>query len=166
MKLSRRGLIALGAAGLAAAALPLAWLMPRLRERRTPDARTVAALVDRMVPADEHPGALALGVDRALLKRAGWHTTFRAYLNRFCDLLDAAAEELRDRPFADLPDAERDAVLQRIWASREEHADTVFTVRGQIMRAYYSLPATWAALGYRGPPQPLGYHDYREGPGA
>ena len=38
-------------------------------------------------------------------------------------------------------------------------------VRSAAFTEYYARPETWASLGYKGPPQPLGFMDFTQPPG-
>ena len=99
------------------------------------EARTAAAVFERLFPADEHgPGATGIGVltylDRALAGAYRDHAdTYRLGLAA----LDRAARERTGRPFADGDPAAQDALL----ADLEQGRLPAFAVPDQ--RAFFTL---------------------------
>ena len=133
--LSRRDVLRrAGLAGLAAAALPAGTAAPAgarpLRRPRltsfTPgEARTVEAVLERLIPSDQHgPGAREARVlryiDQAL---SGDLEEHRALYADAVEGLDAYARQRHGAAFADLPASRQDAIL----AAMERNAAPGFT---------------------------------------
>lgn len=136
--------------------------------------QTLVALCDRVMPQpDGRPHvALAAYVDRQLLagKTKGY---------RFADMpqpaeawkqalaaLDEVAGKEQGRPFAQLTQADQDAMLRRM-SDGSFHADalngmpakTFWTshVIHDVFGAYYAHPEAWNEIGWGGPASPRGY---------
>ena len=87
------------------------------------EARTAAAVFERLFPADEHgPGATAIGVltyvDRAL---AGAYRDHADSYRLGLAALDRAARERTGRPFADADPAAQDALLADLHLVHDTH---------------------------------------------
>lgn len=170
-KEGRRGFLKKGLVGAAllAAAGGGAWLATR-RTRPWPASRkpllvfdaaqaaVLAALAERLVP--EHPGfprpAEVDVVSRADAIAAMAHPASQKELRQVVSLFESAAFGLLDwspRLFTECGVAEQDRRL-RAWAgSRIAVRRTGYRALKQLLSsAYYSSPATWAAVGYAGPP--------------
>src|SRR5215470_19965036 len=93
------------------------WLTPM-------EVATLAAACERLFPADEDPGAIALGapafIDRQLTSEAfwGWQKAFRRSLAE----LDADAQARYQRSFARLAAGEQDALLEAWIHGPKPHA--------------------------------------------
>ena len=140
-----------------------------ITDRRVPDAAQLTAFapfLDTLLPADATPSATGLGIDSHLLavhRKAG----SAQLLADGCAWLDGQARALGKSGFAALPEAQREAIVGRAATAAPGSLPNVFfqRMRRDAMRAYYALPASWAALGYRGPPQPRGFPDHARAPG-
>ena len=88
-------------------------------------AGTLAALVDTIVPPDEHPGGVEAGVLAAL------ESVVAAHVDAYREILDT----LDGQSAADLLAA----------AGPESF---VHTVVGHVMTAYYNTPTAWAMVGF------------------
>jgi gluconate 2-dehydrogenase gamma chain len=131
--------------------------------------RALAAACERLFPADQDPGAIALGapgfVERQLATAAfsGWQGFFRTQL----DALDTDARARHARPFAELGAAEQDAMLEA-W-SQGPRPRPLFVQRllHLTLEGVFCDPvhggnkggAAWAMIGFApGMPRPGGSH--------
>jgi hypothetical protein len=90
---------------------------------------TLRAVVDRLIPDDGTPGAIALGIDDAIRARLPHIDELLARLQGF-ELLDDAAQDL---------------ALERL----ESHGDALFARLVELAHvAFYADPRSWPALGY------------------
>ena len=118
--------------------------------------------LDTLIPADTTPSATQLGIHTRLLASAAAGADAEL-LATGCGWLDAQARFLGKSGFAALGETEREAIVARAAAAPPGALPNVFfqRVRSDSMRHYYSMPASWAGLGFDGPPQPRGFpgHD-------
>src|SRR4051794_3533948 len=95
--------------------------------------RTIAAVVDRMLPTDALPGGLALGIDRRILETND--PELRRSLMKAVAWLDGRARREGAAAFLRLADAQQEAVLQAALDSGAEGAHAiVFTLRNLAFR--------------------------------
>ncbi|MFI7132160.1 gluconate 2-dehydrogenase subunit 3 family protein [Nonomuraea sp. NPDC050153] len=126
-------------------------------------AATLSAVVDTIVPADEHPSGTEAGVldylagqfDRDL---AG----LRPYYAAGLDAVEAEARERDGAAFPELPPARREALLQALEAGETrvpwpfDAAVFVDTVVGHVMEGFYGDPGnggnrdavSWRMIGF------------------
>jgi hypothetical protein len=124
---------------------------------------TLRALMDRIIPADEDPGAWDAGVGDYLA--AQFEGDLREAEADYCaglDALEAEAQASAHAGFAALPAAEQDALLRRVEAGRVVHhwpIDPVAffqTVVQHVAEGYYSNPGNggnrderaWRMIGF------------------
>lgn len=140
---------------------------PNLLEKNIPwprvlspaELRAATALADTILPADApHPAASAVGVPDFIDEwvSAPYETqqadqkTVRDGLAWF----DATARARHGRDFADLPEAERSALLDAVCAEGSPERKAGFNfyqkIRSLVLGGYYSTPAGWADIGYVG----------------
>ncbi len=127
--------------------------------------RTIAAVVDHMLPAGELPGGLALHIDQGVTATAD--AEMRRSLAQGVAWLDARARARHAANFLALDEAGREAVLQAALAERAADADAntiVDTLRNRAFMLYYTDKSVMAAFPYTGPPQPEGFPDFQEAP--
>lgn len=177
--LTRRGFLA-GSAGLwIAAALPRPRAHAAARAGAAPAAltpeewRCVDAITERIIPADETPGASAAGcvafIDQALaFEDAEALPRYRAALAA----LDRACHRRFERPFAELPAESQDAVLADLedgklsgWSAPEApQAEFFATVRTHTVIGFLADPRFggnrdfigWKTMGFPGPVHHMG----------
>ena len=140
-----------------AAAPPL----PRLADA------TLGAYVDALIPADETPSASALGVDKQLLAAAAGAPGHRRLLDAGLDWLNTRSRARYARPFPELDERGREAIVGEAAAAGYGTLPRVFfeRTRAAAFFHYYGRPESWRDMAqYRGPPQPLGYMDYTQPP--
>jgi hypothetical protein len=148
------------AAAFAAGGVTLWWRtrLPSLADSKS----TLAALVDTLLPADDTPGAIELGVADAVFEalQADPHQTdlARAGLKWF----DRAA----DQPFAQLPLPARNEILAGAAGADRTKVERAFVdqLRHLTLGFYLSHPQCLKGLAYAGPPLPAGYPDQTTAP--
>ena len=148
------------AAAFAAGGVTLWWRsrLPSLADSQP----TLLALVDTLLPADDSPGALDLGVDKQVIKvlAAEAHLTdlARAGLQWF----EAAASE----PFAQLPLPARSELVARAAGADRTKVERAFVdqLRHLTIGFYLAHPESLRGLAYAGPPMPAGYADQATAP--
>ncbi|ROR29507.1 gluconate 2-dehydrogenase subunit 3 family protein [Inmirania thermothiophila] len=161
MRWTRRGLLRLAAAGLSGLAGAAVGLrLWRARPLRGAERGVLDAAVDAVVPADEAPGALDLGIAAALAAEAEGDPRLRRLLREGVRWLEREARSVHGRGYAALGEEARTALLLAA-AGRSGPPRRFFeTLRREVLVRYYGDPGVWAAIGYRGPPQPRGYPRY------
>jgi len=165
MRVSRRQLLGLFMAfGAVARWLP-AWagkatIKPSLQA-------TLRVWLDTLIPADSTPSATQLGVDRLLLDEVLQNPGYRKLLIKGLAWLDTQAQQQQAANFLALDQAGRDTVVKIAAAADPGSHERLFfeLTRHDAFSWYYSQPASWDGIpGFHGPPQPLGYPDYRRPP--
>src|ERR1043166_205879 len=107
------------------------------------EAQVLAAACERLFPADEDPGAIALGapgyVDRQLASEAfsGWQPWFRSRLSD----LDADARTRHQRSFAQLAPGEQDALLEAWLHGPKPHATFVSRLMHLTLEGVFGDPS-------------------------
>ena len=153
--------------------LPLiAWLMTaeRLRPARSASQlgarakRTIAAVIDRLLPGGDLPSGLALHIDRAVIETADAETLGTFALG--VAWLDRRARRRGAGDFLALDAAGREAVLRAAQEAADEEgaAAVAQTLRRRAFMLYYTHTSVMAAFAYTGPPQPDGFPDFQEAP--
>ena len=123
---------------------------------------TLRAVIDRIVPPDDFPGAWDAGVGKFLEGLWAADTGRSEYFQLGLSDLDREAVSSTGSQFADLPEAEQDSILERIergstsmdWAigAREFFLRLV----DEVMEGYYADPGnggnsggvSWAMIGF------------------
>lgn len=156
--------------------LALNWILTRAIPSRAESSRppgeaeaTLRAYVDVLIPADETPSASALGVDRQLLVVAKGQPDYLRLLELGLNWLNLRARTQYGRSFSDLDDASREAIVGEAAGARHSTLQRLFfeRTRADSFFHYYGRPESWRGIvGYRGPPQPLGFSDFAEPPRA
>jgi hypothetical protein len=125
--------------------------------------RTIACVVDRMLPGQELPGALELGIHHQIVSMRD--PALRSSLRSAVDWLDRSAKLHAARCFLALDEGGQERLLASALKSNAEGAQViVFTLRTLALRLYYSHPRISASFPYSGPPQPAGFPDFQEAP--
>lgn len=152
----------------------IGWLtIPRrARMRLVPitdlERETVSRVVGLLIPADETPGAVELGIDRTVLQEIEANHWNARWVAEAVLWLDAQAKTDGVDRFLTLDDGRQIALLERMEAAPLDSAPgRVFRLlRHSAMIEYYGLPETWPSLGFDGPPQPAGFPGYAGPPAA
>ncbi len=128
-------------------------------------AATLTAVIDLLIPADEVPGAVALGIDTQILASADGDRTFAALVRDGVHWFNAAARARGGASFLMLAEDDRIAVATRAEASPDSTGGRLFaTLRNRAMLLYYLHPRVIASFPYAGPPQPQGFPDFAQAP--
>ena len=128
------------------------------------DKRVLVALVDTLVPTDESPGAIDLGVHERLLDAARNSSQLRRQLRVGAQWLNQSAQRAFEDHFGELDLERREQIVAQLVEAGEQ--DGFFrSVRSFVMRDYYAHAEVFASLHYSGPPQPAGFMDYTQPPG-
>jgi len=123
-------------------------------------------LVDTLVPADESPGAVELGlhidIEAGIRRRASYQELLVSGVVWF----DRESEQRYQATFSQLSATARELLLTVAEKSPRASAQhRLFNVlRSDVMRRYYTRAEAWTLLGYQGPPQPLGFANYNKSP--
>ena len=128
--------------------------------------RSFPAYVDTLIPEDETPGGVALGVDKQIVSKAKNDADYEYLLKRGCQWLDEQARQRGADSYTALQSVDREAIVAAAQASTDRSLARVFfdATRDDALFFYYSNPASWPGLGFRGPPQPQGYADFTRSP--
>jgi len=152
----RRGFLKTGTVAVAASVAACGKPTSRWRALEEPEAATLGAACDRIVPPDEDPGASQAGVvtfvDRQLATRERGRLGFwRAGLRG----LDAAARRRHGKPFVDLGEDAQVALLRETETGGGEKADW-----GDVdPREFFDELRSHAMMGFYGDPRHGGNKD-------
>jgi len=122
--------------------------------------RTVAALVDLMVPGDGLPSASQLGLHTRVMAIP----ELKPLIANGVGLLDKQAVAQGGANFLALGESGRLSAADAAFASSESARRFLLALRFHLMTAYYSQPVVKAAFAYTGPPQPDGFADFQDRP--
>jgi len=168
----RRTWVRLSVAGALASAVASIPFLRRLRVRILPvtdhERQTLTRVVDLLVPSDDTPGAIDLGIDRSILARFEATRQEARRLADVCLALDRLARGLQGSDFLSAAEAAQIEVITGLMVKERNPAvaRALRALRRQTMTLYYSRPESWTGLGIHAPPQPAGYPDYADPPSA
>lgn len=161
--LRRRKFLQIAAAGASAAAVSCGGRTGPSNFLTTAEAETLGAIADRIVPADQDPGAGAAGaasyVDRQF---SGPFKKYQRVYREGLAGIDRASQTRFGKRFAALAADQQDAVLASLDSAKPGPEKAFFdTVRDHTMQSYYGDPrhggnrdfASWHMLGI--PPVPV-----------
>lgn len=129
--------------------------------------RTFERYLDTLIPDEEGgPGTVTAGVGETLTAAAEAVPQARKLIVEGCRWLDGEAEKAGARSFAELGEEDRNTIVGRAAQSAPQSAPRRFfdQMREITFFLYYGSDAGWQAIGYDGPPQPIGFPDYAEPP--
>ena len=123
-----------------------------------PHARTLAALCDQIIPADEFPSASQAGVVNYIDRQLARH--YRRHQNAYrdgLDQLDSISRQHAGLAFADVPVSKQ---LEITIALEQQNRSFFELIRQHTMEGYYGSPrhggnrdaASWRMLGLDEPP--------------
>lgn len=169
--ITRRYWLKVAAAGATLAVLSgAAWQFRRARLRLLPvtdhERAMIVRIVDLLVPRDETPGALDLGVHNGVIgDLEGKPARAKFYAEGLLDL-DRDAHAKHGADFLALDSVRQESLLQALYDDPRPTRGwrTVRQLRLDTMRLYYARPEVWPSLGFDGPPQPGGFLDYTNPP--
>ena len=164
MPLSRRLLLSLTPV-LTLPSLPSAMSAPVTSRQDLQDPLiSLTAFVDVLVPRDDLPSASDLDVDRRIIAKAATIPAYARLLRHGCRWLDSEAHTLDGSVsyFRDLEPDTQVRIVELAEAGKDKSVGRVFfrNVRQDTLRYYYAHPVVWRALGYDGPPQPIGFPEF------
>ena len=122
-------------------------------------ARTLEAVCEHIIPADEHPGAKEAGVlyyiDGSL---AGELRRFRRDYSQGLALVDKMSRAAHGRAYADLGGEQQFALLQQLEKDLGKGGEFFALVRQHTMEGYYGDPkyggnrnsVSWKMIGFQG----------------
>lgn len=124
-------------------------------------ASTVTSIVNRLIPADEQPGAVALKIDQRVIVKP----ELRLLLPAGVSWLDAYARRHGAADFRGLDEAGQLAAMTSGWAAQNTEIEQMLsTLWFHSATLYYSEPMVQQAYAYSGAPQPAGFADFRLAP--
>lgn len=128
--------------------------------------RTLDSLVDTLIPEDETPGAIQLGVAEMMKSKAAADNRYRFLIKKGCTWLDKMARGLNVRDFTSLKTDDRDAIIGNALNSEPDSVQRIclYRMRADAFYYYYGHRKSWTQIGYKGPPQPYGFPDYYAAP--
>jgi hypothetical protein len=130
------------------------------------ETKTIEALLATLIPDDETPGALKLGVADKITSKAAKEPQYRRIIRKGSAWLDKAAGKLNSKRFVDLQEDERDSMIAIALKKDADALPGIFIklMRSDAFKYYYGNLLSWPQLGYAGPPQPNGFPDYADIP--
>ena len=153
----------LGAGGLAAAGL-LAQYQFRGRTKAKPeptpstDQQQLAAIIDTLIPADEFPGALDIGLDQRLFDLISSDAKWKTRADIVRDAVQQRTLRTKRRAFYELPQEDREEVLFDIWRENTPRKREFGRLRSIIMDWFYTSPEGRQSVNYQ---LPAHYPAYR-----
>jgi len=148
-----------------AAWLPAPMLLAAASGDTRPAARSFAAFLDLLLPADEFsPAASEAGVDLALIEQARGDSQLGRLIELGVGWLDRQASTQGVTAFHELAEDRQLLIASIAERQRPGSLPRVFieNMRHHAFGHYYADPRSWAGLGYAGPPQPTGFMDYQQ----
>jgi hypothetical protein len=132
----------------------------------TSETRALKALVDALIPEDQTPGALRLGVADIIISNTTTDSRYRTTVKAGSRWLDKMAKRQGASHFSELDGEHRDLVIGKALAASTDSLERIFmeTMRAEAFEYYYSHPASWTQLAYCRHPQPDGFPDYDKQP--
>lgn len=126
--------------------------------------RIFTAYVDALIPRDESPGAIDLGVQRKMQLKSHMVSGQAEKLERGCDRLNALSLSQYQQSFDQLSLSRRDSIIRQIAEPDSPTHGFFLLTQKDAFAFYYSHPLSWQALSYPGPPQPIGFMDHDQPP--
>lgn len=120
--------------------------------------------LDTLLPGDGIPGASELDLHVYLVEHAMGVQNYLRLLSMGCYWLNA--QSLPGSNFTLLDEVARVRLISLMENAAPGSIERQFFERtlSDAMQLYYAHPQTWPALGFDGPPQPVGFPDYRQPP--
>ncbi len=114
---------------------------------------TLVALVDTIVPADEHPGALAAGAYPVVLKQMHSNQVIERLYQQGLETLQRLLLARNVRALITLDQRQREAVLYELQNRSQDGAAFVNHITRVVMMHYYSSVQGYTSVGYVPPLQ-------------
>jgi hypothetical protein len=128
---------------------------------------TLAAYLNTLLPKSERsPDAVEAGVLNQILGAARSDRDAQAFLGQGVRWLNEEARKQAGQDFGRLSNEETIAVVEAAETAPWDSLENEFfrTTRFVALNLYYVTPESWPAIGYDGPPQPVGFPDYTDRP--
>ena len=114
--------------------------------------QTWRSIVDTIIPRDEHPGALDLDLDAALLKMMNLNPNKFSHVSSLPANLDRLTKLSHSAQFAQLPLPEREQTLLTIlYDGSVTNKRALLVVRAYILQWYYRSETGHKSIGYLPP---------------
>ena len=130
---------------------------------KTSEIELLAGYLDVLIPPDDTAGAADLQVHIDIAKKAEGEREYRRVIKRGCRWLEREAAKTENTNFLALDENQRILVVARSAEAAPGSIENVFfeQLRSDGFHYYYAHPEIWPSIGFQGPPQPMGYLDYR-----
>lgn len=164
MKFSRRKIVTI-MAGLVPAAFVLNTVQSKARQSPSYDI-IFAAMVDAIVPADEYPGAINLGVNIKLLTHVKKNKNYLQKITSAMAELQQGAQLTQAQDFYQLSLDQRVNIITRMMKSKNTSQNTriqLSSMRAKTITEFYRSDEAFKMLAYH-PPAYGGYPDYHSAP--
>lgn len=125
-----------------------------------------AALVDTIVPADESPGAIDLGLDKQILEQISRNSVFFGRVESTLSALDGQSINQFHQLFLNLNLEQRTAIVNQLLQTRGRSTEDqiiLSSLREKVITAFYRHQTAFDMLAYH-PPSQGGYPDYARPP--
>lgn len=158
MKFDRRAFLGLFGltGGLVAALAGTSWLQTPTQSkdntRASTEHDTLTALVDSMVPADDTPGALDVGIHNTLIKNAAADPVWQARLDKLANQANEKANSYFQTQFTQLSKANRETVLSMLFSHTHIKDQKVLLenlyFKQEVLSLYYNSDTGQQVIGY------------------
>lgn len=130
------------------------------------DLSALQTYIDLLLPEDRLPGALQLGADKVILKKAKQDERYAKAIYRGVNWLNFVAKKLNTPDFASVSVESQLKIVALSERSQIATLPNLFylTVRQDVFQYYYAHPEILKYFYYARPPQPLGFVDFTKPP--
>jgi hypothetical protein len=125
------------------------------------------AYIEILLPEDDLlPGALQLGADTIIIKKAEQDEQYAKAIRKGISWLNFLAKKLDKPDFSQLPKKTQYKIVTLSEQSNIATLPNLFyhTIRQDVFQYYYSHPQVLKQFKYARPPQPLGFKDFTKPP--
>ncbi len=134
------------------AVLGMPWLAACAPNNRQGPQTLMSSICDTILPADEHPGALDLGIDQQLIDVVNSGRTRFDFISSTITFIDNRAKQQHHRSFTELDIDERERlVLELLQNAPSAQRRQQMNLRAEVLRRYYRTETGHHSLGYRAP---------------
>lgn len=128
--------------------------------------QALTAYINMLIPADDFPGALDLGIHHKVSKSARQNRYLRKRIKKGASWLNRQANNRYKKPFHHLATEQQEQIVDLSEKAPNGSAEFKFylSVRNEAFHWFYADARSWKFLCYDGPPQPKGFMDYEHSP--
>jgi hypothetical protein len=128
--------------------------------------QALTAYIDTLIPTDDTPGALDLGIHHKVSERARQNRYLRKRIKKGIIWLNKQAKNKYKEPFHNIATEQREQIVELSEKAPKRSAEFKFylKIRNEAFHWYYADARTWKFLCYDGPPQPKGFMNYEHPP--